>query len=232
MAAINRRFLPISARDVHTVKRMDGETEIIPEIKGTAAVYFDDADRDGTQYQLWRDTFERIMPGAFENIADNDVRALQNHDPKMLLGRSTAGTLVLTPDVHGLDYVIDTADTTVGRDTVVSLDRGDMTGSSFAFFSLRAVWVEEESDDGIVWFRQIELVETVDVGPVTYPAYSGTTSGVRSCRSGITLIDQRSADAEIDDAKGDLQKWINERWHAPQREERERTLRLHELAAA
>ena len=36
---------------------------------------------------------EQIMPGFFDGIEADDVRALFNHDPNYVLGRSSAGTL-------------------------------------------------------------------------------------------------------------------------------------------
>lgn len=229
---IHRRFVPVHSHGVRTMKRSDdSDGDQLPQIGGRAAVFFDPEDRDGTEYPLWRDTFERIMPGAFDEIAADDVRALQNHDPRLLLGRSTAGTLALEVTDGGLDYLIDTPDTTVGRDTVVSLDRGDISGSSFAFHVVRASWKEEEGSDGVVWYREIEQVRTFDVGPVTYPAYSGTDSGTRGARSavGVMSIDRRDTDHELNEIRASLQNHIREHYHEPQRRDRERALQLLNL---
>ena len=45
---------------------------------------------------------EKIDKGAFNNADNNDVRALFNHDPNLVLGRNTAGTLLLYEDEKGL----------------------------------------------------------------------------------------------------------------------------------
>ena len=47
---------------------------------------------------------ESISRGAFDNVLENDVRALINHDPSLVLGRTSAGTLELTSDDVGLKY--------------------------------------------------------------------------------------------------------------------------------
>jgi phage head maturation protease len=36
---------------------------------------------------------EIIKPGAFDDVLNDDVRGLFNHDPNFILGRSAAGTL-------------------------------------------------------------------------------------------------------------------------------------------
>ncbi|HCN9169717.1 TPA: HK97 family phage prohead protease, partial [Escherichia coli] len=44
---------------------------------------------------------EIIRPGAFDDVLGDDVRALFNHDPNFILGRSAAGTLNLSVDERG-----------------------------------------------------------------------------------------------------------------------------------
>lgn len=44
---------------------------------------------------------EIIRPGAFDEVLNDDVRALFNHDPNFILGRRSAGTLALTVDERG-----------------------------------------------------------------------------------------------------------------------------------
>jgi len=233
MPQLNRRFVPRELRGLRTIERRnDDGGDQLPKIAGTAAVYFDTADRAGTQYQLWNDVFERIQPGAFdEAVTRDDVRALQNHDPRLLLGRSNANTLSLRLESHGLDYEIDTPDTQAGRDTVVALNRGDMTGSSFQFRAMTGgvEWTEETTDDGVtIYIRNVTAVELFDVGPVTFPAYTGTNAGVRGKRSPcLFLTDQRSEDcAEVVQLRTELSEFIRRNYHEPAAEERERRLRM------
>ncbi len=146
-------------------------------ITGYAAVFFRASD-PGTEYELWDGFRERIMPGAFDRAIreQHDARALFNHGRDHLLGRVSARTLRLSVDATGLRYEIDVPDTTIGRDTLVSIDRGDLSGSSFAFVPTRTVWVEE----GDVLIAQVEDLDLYDVGPVTFPAYESTSASVRS----------------------------------------------------
>ena len=55
-------------------------------IEGYFAVY-------GSKYWLWDDAYETIEPGAFDGETERDVRALADHDTRLVLGRTTAGTL-------------------------------------------------------------------------------------------------------------------------------------------
>lgn len=74
---------------------------------------------------------EIIKPGAFDSVLTDDVRALFNHDPNFILGRSASGTLQLSLDDRGLKYDIDAPDTQTIRDLVLApMLRGDISQSS------------------------------------------------------------------------------------------------------
>ncbi|MBD2810495.1 HK97 family phage prohead protease [Xenorhabdus sp. Vera] len=153
---------------------------------------------------------EIIKPGAFDEVLNDDVRGLFNHDPNFILGRSTSGTLSLSVDDKGLRYDITAPDTQTIRDLVLApMQRGDITQSSFAFRVARdgEEWYEDE--EGIV-IREIHRVARLhDVSPVTYPAYQETDSAVRSMQA---WQEARSS--------GTLQQAIN------QKQARERILTL------
>ncbi len=121
---------------------------------------------------------EQIRPGAFDHVLTNDVRALFNHEPNLILGRTAAGTLTLATDGVGLSYRIDPPDTQFARDLMKSLKRGDVSQSSFAFTVDNDSWDEE--DDGLM-VRTIHSVKRLyDISPVTYPAYPDTDAAVRA----------------------------------------------------
>jgi HK97 family phage prohead protease len=148
----------------------EGET---PTISGYAALF----DTPSDDFGGWN---EIIDPHAFDNVMSNqpDCRALWNHNADCVLGRTTANTLRLTIDVRGLSYVIDPPDTQVARDLIVSMRRKDVTQSSFGFICKRDQWTE--NPDGTITRRILEFDELLDVSPVTYPAYSATSSQARS----------------------------------------------------
>lgn len=121
---------------------------------------------------------EKINEGAFtKTIQEADVRALFNHDPNFVLGRNRSNTLELKEDSEGLHYSIKPPDTQQARDLVTSIERGDISQSSFGFRTVKDAWTDD-SEDGIV--RTLLEVRLFDVSPVTFPAYEATDSQVRS----------------------------------------------------
>lgn len=124
---------------------------------------------------------ERIAPGAFRAaLAKCDVRALVNHDPNCLLGRSSAGTLRMAEDEIGLRVEIDLPDTSTGRDTAENIRVGNIQGQSFSFTTARDEW-DFKTDP--VQRTVNEVDQLYDVGPVTFPAYEETSVAMRSYRS-------------------------------------------------
>lgn len=115
--------------------------------------------------------YEYIEAGAFtpELIAKSDTRALINHDQNLILGRTTSGTLRLTADEKGLRYEFDVPQTSYGKDLVVSMQRGDINQSSFAFTVSEDEWTTDEAGNNIRTIKKIDRL--YDVSPVTYPAY-------------------------------------------------------------
>lgn len=172
MSMWERRFCRLPSLKVEV--RDEGQS---PKIRGYAAVYYDGTPE--SEYRLWEGAVERIMPGAFDHALrseDDDVVALFNHNPSLILGRRQAGTLRLSEDSRGLIYEIDPPDTQVGRDLVASLRRGDVRGSSFMFGVRDESWTKDGPRD----VRELRSVTLHDVGPVTFPAYEATSAGVRS----------------------------------------------------
>lgn len=158
------------------------EAEGKRKVRGYAAVFGADSDNLGTEkYRM----IERIEPGAFDDVLADDVRALFNHDANLILARSKGGTgtLSLGVDERGLWYEFEAPDTQAGRDLMVSLARGDVDQSSFAFTVRKEgqKW-EEETRDGITTARRTitRVSRLYDVSPVTYPAYPDATAALRS----------------------------------------------------
>lgn len=126
---------------------------------------------------------EVILPGAFDDCLDQDVRCLFNHNPNYILARSggESPTLEYGVDNKGLWYRYTTPDRTYARDLANAIESGDVSQSSFAFKPKEVVWREISDDKDL---REIVKIETLfDVSPVTYPAYADTTVGKRSLDS-------------------------------------------------
>lgn len=143
----------------------DGSKQVV----GYAAVFDVETDIGG----MFR---EKIARGAFSKAIKGDVRSLFDHNTALILGRTKSGTLRLQEDDRGLHYEVDLPDTQAGRDLRVSMDRGDIDGSSFAFRVTKQSW-DESSEPAL---RTIEEVELYEVGPVTFPQYPEAAVGLRS----------------------------------------------------
>ena len=135
-------------------------------LEGYAAVYNSETDLGHFR--------EVIKPGAFDEVLDNDVRALINHDPNLILGRTTNGTLELSVDERGLKYRVKLGNQQYAKDFYESVKRGDISQSSFAFTIDKQSWNEERTVRSVDKVRQL-----LDVSPVTYPAYAAATVQAR-----------------------------------------------------
>lgn len=154
------------------IERRSGDAAGVT-IRGYAAVF----DKYSNNLGGFR---EIIKPGAFADVLENDVRALFNHDANHVLGRTLSGTLRVFQDDTGLGYEVDLPDTQTARDLAISIERGDVTQSSFAFTIAPggATWGE---DDQVGYTRTITQVGRLyDVSPVTYPAYPDASVAARS----------------------------------------------------
>lgn len=185
MLQLERRALSLAASGLKVERRADSEVDTIT---GYAAVFYDEKQRDATQFRLWGNTYERILPGAFDDaLKEDDVRCLFNHRDEFILGRSSSETLKLSIDAVGLRYECVLPNTSAGRDLRESMARKDIRESSFGF-TLRGgvddeAWAEETvkiegGGEAKVIVRQLKRVKLYDVSPVTFPAYTGTSSEI------------------------------------------------------
>lgn len=123
---------------------------------------------------------ERILPGAFATALASgaDIRALVDHDPSKLLGRTSNRTLRVGENDKGLWVSIDLPDTTYARDLAASVKRGDIRGMSFGFKAPKGA--DRFIREGNVTVR--ELVQNIDLREVTVtsvPAYGDTSLSLR-----------------------------------------------------
>lgn len=166
MNGMERRIVQVG--ELRVQRREGGATTIV----GYAAVF------DKLSVDLWGFR-ERVARGAFADsiAAGDDVRALWNHDPNIVLGRTKSGTLRLEEDDTGLRVEIDPPDTQQARDLVAVIERGDVDQMSFAFRTIEDKW---QIDGEEQYVRTLLQVKLYDVSPATYPAYPDTSMGVRT----------------------------------------------------
>jgi uncharacterized protein len=136
-----------------------------PIIEGYFAVF-------NSNYEMGFDMSESIAPGAFTNSISGDIRALINHDTTLVLGRTTAHTLEVRQDEHGLwgKISINPKDTDA-MNLYERVKRGDVSQCSFGFEI-----VSEETDfrdDGSIHWTITEA-RVHEVSVCTFPAYEDT----------------------------------------------------------
>lgn len=163
-----------------------------PIIEGYFSVFNSD-------YPLWPGATEQIAPGAFtETLVGGDIRALADHDTRLVLGRTTAGTLALREDEKGLfgTIKINEADSDA-MNLYARVQRGDVTQCSFGFDILDEEYIENPDDGSCLWI--IRKVKLYEVSVVTFPAYVETS--VEARRHDYDTIRRRKLDAWKNDMK-------------------------------
>lgn len=161
--------------------REDGEELTI---EGYFAVF-------NSNYDIAPGMSESVAPGAFSETLAGDVRALVNHDTTLVLGRTTAHTLELREDAHGLwgKIAINPKDGDA-MNLYERVKRGDVNQCSFGFDIL-----DEEStisDNGDIHWT-MKKVELYEVSCCTFPAYESTNITARSAER--DKIKERQAEA-------------------------------------
>lgn len=158
-------------------------------VEGYAAVFDQRTMIWESDYSGWK-YYEEIDPGAFNGADMSDVILRYNHsDSAMILARTKNGTLRLLVDDIGLKISADIAPTTGGKDIYQLIKRGDINQMSFAFIvkadqTTRDDKLKEE-------IRRITALETiVDVSPVDFPAYDGTSISARSTDAYIKSLEE------------------------------------------
>lgn len=129
-------------------------------------------------YELWSGATESIAPGAFGDCLSGDVRALYNHNDDLILGRTSAGTLELKEDSHGLWGRIKlNRNDSDAMNAYERIKRGDITGCSFGF----GIESEETEyrDDGSVHWTITKVNPLWEISPCVFPAYQATNVSAR-----------------------------------------------------
>lgn len=160
-----------------SIKTREAGEEGSPVIQGYAAL-FDVETEIGSCYGAFK---ESIAPGAFTRTLQENPRviSLYNHDFNYLLGTTASGTLRLMEDMRGLWFEVDPPQNSVGQDLVESVRRGDVNGASFMFTITKEEWTVAQSKEDFDRRRILE-VDLIECGPVSLPAYSQTSVGLRS----------------------------------------------------
>jgi HK97 family phage prohead protease len=129
-----------------------------------------------------------------------DLVSYFNHDPNMLLGRESSGTLTVFSDDKGVGFEVTPP---VSRADILELvQRRDVRGASFMFTVRKngEGWTHDEQGKAI---REIRDAEMYELGPVVQPAYPSTTAAV-AMRSYEAWLASQTAPAQADCSRSAL----------------------------
>lgn len=131
----------------------------------------------GSNYELWPGATESIDSHAFDDALGDDIRALIDHEARLVLGRNKAGTLELKVDSRGLwGRVKINPDDTDAMNLYSRVQRGDVSQCSFGFQILDED-TEYHEDGTAHWI--IKKVKLYEVSVCTFPAYEDTSVSAR-----------------------------------------------------
>ena len=123
---------------------------------------------------------EIIRSGALDGADLSDVRLLYNHDANKLPLARTPRTMTLKTDAAGLTFEATLPETEEARAVHVAVERGDLSGASFAF----TVPEGGDSYDPATNTRTIYKIKKVyEFSICPFPAYPQTSVEARSAQA-------------------------------------------------
>ena len=143
----------------------------------------------------WDNYREIIEPGAIteERLKEMDIKMTMYHNREKILARSTngEGTLKLSVDDVGVKYSFEAPNTVDGDTALELVKRGDLSGSSFMFWTdERNVSYERRSDD--IMLRRVKTIGMIyDMTIAADPAYEQTTVAAREAYSQFERKEQK-----------------------------------------
>lgn len=154
-------------------------------------------------YKLWEedgiDYFEQIDPKAFDDADMSDVVFRIDHEGAVY-ARTSAGTVELWVDEHGLANRADLSRTQKARDLYEDIKAGNYPKMSFAFT------VAEDHYDRATHTRIIDRVSKVyDVSPVSFPANPTTELSI-STRDYFNGVIEAERAERLEREKREIQK--------------------------
>ena len=154
-------------------------------------VVFDDV------YEMPDGTVEQIDRHAADGAEKKDIRCLTNHDARLVLGRTQAGTMAITIDDHGIyaDVIINDEDTDAVN-TWARVKRKDVTQASFGFDIISEK--KNRMPDGRTRWLVTEM-EIYELTVCTFPAYESTELQARAVER--TTKRRNNAESWKDNAK-------------------------------
>lgn len=134
-----------------------------------------------SNYEIYPGCTESVAADAFNKTISDDVRALTDHDTRLVLGRTKAGTLELKVDNRGLwgKVRINPKDSEA-MNLYERVKRGDVDQCSFGFDIVSED--TEYREDGSIHYT-IREVKLYEVSVCTFPAYEETGVSARAAEA-------------------------------------------------
>lgn len=153
--------------------------------------------RDGIDYT------ERILPSAFDEADLSDVVFRVDHQGRVY-ARTSAGTVDLWHDEHGLGQRTDLSKTQAARELFADIEAGNYPQMSFAF----TVAEGGDSYDKATHTRTISRIAKVfDIAPVSFPANPNTQLCVSTRAYFDGVIEMEQAE-RLEEEKREHQKLL------------------------
>lgn len=132
--------------------------------------------------------YEEFNVGAFDQaLKTSDMRAFYQHNPAMLLGRQSSGTLQVMATSEGLQYEIDLPNTSYASDLKTLVDRGDLREMSFGFIPGR---FDTRKENGMQIRMHTQVKDLIEISPVSLPAFEGTSVNLRDAQDHESIRSQ------------------------------------------
>lgn len=178
---MNKRELRAITSEFTTREVAEGN----PCIEGYFSVF-------NSNYEIAPGMTESVDEHAFDNALADDIRALINHDTSLVLGRTSAHTLELKTDSHGLWGHIDiNPNDSDAMNLYERVKRGDVNQCSFGF-DITSEDTDIRDDGSVHW--TIKGVKLYEVSVCTFPAYDKTSVNARNAEA-LDLIKKRKEEA-------------------------------------
>lgn len=159
---------------IQTEQRNDNQDELM--LVGTPILY-DTPTQIGTGVNAYTEVIQR---GALDGVNLNDTRLLYNHDMNKVPLARTPKTMQLSLSQAGLEMRAELADTEEARSVWTAVQRGDLSGMSFAFKVSENGQKWEKRADGRLYRMITKIQSLYEISIVPFPAYATTSVEARS----------------------------------------------------
>lgn len=159
-------------------------------------IVFDDV------YDMGFGMTESVDRHALDNTIHDDIRALCDHESRIVLGRTSTGSLELRVDDHGLFARIRiNQNDSDAVNTWARVQRGDVDQASFGFRIIR----EDKTVNGDKIHWTLKEIKLYEITVCTFPAYESTSLSARADER--KNLEKRKFELWKEQQKARISKW-------------------------